>query len=161
MLQARAHSQGSALGLGKSLGPRSRAPSPESRAPTSYTRLVWQPSKKQWRVIWPLAIFALLAWPAANGSLAVKSVRWLADPNGTLPHLPPPLSMEMGDNGDAVAEHDAEEQAYYAVAAGSGWTRTRLRLAELNDPFDPATERQLLIGILVIGGLLVWRIGNT
>jgi len=69
---------------------------------------VWQPSKKQWRVIWPLAIFVLLSWPGATGSLAVKSLRWLADPNGTLPHLPPPLSMELGDNGDAVAEHDAE-----------------------------------------------------
>lgn len=111
-------------------------------------------------MIWPLAIFVLLAWPA-NGSLAVKSIRWLADPTGTLPHLSPPLSMELGDDADAVAEHDAEEQAYYAVAASSGWKRTRLRLAELDDPFDPVTERQLLIGILVIGGLAIWRIGNT
>jgi hypothetical protein len=69
--------------------------------------------------------------------------------------------MEMGDNGDAVAEHDAEEQAYYAAAASSGWMRTRLRLAELSDPFDPVTDRQLLIGILVIGGLAVWRINGT
>lgn len=131
---------------------------PEPRA--SYTPRVWQPSKKQWRVIWPLAIFVLLSWPAANGSLAVKSIRWLGDPNGTLPHLPPPLSMEMGDNGDAVAEHDAEEQAYYAVAASSGWTRTRLWLTELNDPFEPATARQLIVAVAVIGALLVWRIDS-
>jgi hypothetical protein len=122
---------------------------------------VWQPSNKQWRLIWPLAIAVMLAWPAQNGSLAVKSIRWLADPNGVLPHLPPPLSMEMGDNGDAVAEHDAEEQAYYAFAASSGWARTRLRLTEVNDPLDPTTERQLLIGMLVIGGLAVWRIDAT
>lgn len=122
---------------------------------------MWQPSKKQWRVIWPLAVFVLLAWPAGSGSLAVKSIRWLADPNDTLPHLPPQLSMELGDNADAVAEHDAQEQTYYAVAASSGWMRTRLRLTELNDPFDPVTEHQLLIGILVIGGLAVWRIGRT
>lgn len=120
---------------------------------------MWQPSKKQWRVIWPLAIFVLLSWPAATGSLAVKSIRWLADPNGTLPHLPPPLSMEMGDNGDAVAEHDAEEQSYYALAASSGWTRTRLWLTEVNDPFEPTTARQLIVAIAVIGVLLAWRIG--
>jgi hypothetical protein len=134
---------------------------PGAQSLASYTRPVWQPGKKQWRVIWPLAIFVLLAWPAADGSLAVKGIRWLADPNGTLPRLPPSLSMELGDNADAVAEHDAEEQAYYAVSARSGWARTRLRLTELNDPFDPATERQLLIGILVIGALVVWRIGST
>ncbi len=105
-------------------------------------------------------MFVLLAWPAGGGSLAVKSIRWLADPGGTLPHLPPPLSMELGDNGDAVAEHDAAEQAYYAVAASSGWTRTRLRLTELNDPFEPATERQLIVAVAVFGVLLVWRIGS-
>jgi hypothetical protein len=121
---------------------------------------VWQPTKAQWRLIWPVVIVVLLAWPAENGSLAVKTVHWLADPGGTLPRLPPPLSMELDDNGDAVAAHDAEEQAYYAVAASSGWARTRLRLTEVKDPFDPATERQLLIGMLVIGGLAVWRLGS-
>jgi hypothetical protein len=121
---------------------------------------VSQPNKGQWRLIWPLAIFVLLAWPAENGSLAVKGVRWLADPRGTLPELPAPLAMELDDNADAVAEHDAAEAEYYRVTASSAWARTRLRLKELNDPFDPTTERQLLIGIAMIGGLLVWKRGD-
>ena len=112
-------------------------------------------------MIWPLAIFVLLAWPVENGSLAVKSIRWLADPPGTLPTLPPPLSMELGDNADAVAEHDAQEQAYYRIAGSSDWARGRMRLKELNDPFEPATARQLLVGIAVIGALIVWRTGST
>ena len=110
--------------------------------------------------MWPLAIFVLLAWPAANGSLGVKAVRWLADPRGMLPRLPPPLSMELDDNADAVAEHDAAEQEYYRVAASSGWARTRLRLNELADPLDVTTERQILVGVGVLGALLVWRNGS-
>ena len=120
---------------------------------------MWQPTRAQWQLIWPLAIFVLLAWPAENGSLAVKAARWLADPRGTLPTLPGPLSMELGDNADAVAEHDAQEQEYFRVTQSSGWARTRLRLKELTDPFDPTTQRQLLTGIAVIGGLLCWQIG--
>ena len=125
-----------------------------------YLALVWQPNKRQWRLLWPLAIFVLLAWPTENGSLAVKTVRWLADPRGMLPRLPPPLSMELDDNADAVAEHDAAEQEYYRVAASSGWARTRLRLRDLNDPLDTTTERQLLVGVVVLGALLVWRSGD-
>jgi len=121
---------------------------------------VWQPNSRQWWLIWPLAIFVLLAWPAENGSLAVKGVRWLADPRGTLPHLPAPLAMELDDNADAVAEHDAQEAEYYRVTASSGWARTRLRLKDVNDPFDPATQRQVIVGIALIGVLLVWKIGG-
>jgi len=112
-------------------------------------------------LIWPLAIFVLLAWPAENGSLAVKSIRWLADPRGTLPTLPAPLSMELGDNADAVAEHDAQEQEYYRAVGTSDWARRRMRLKELNDPFEPATARQLLAGIAVIGALIIWRTNTS
>jgi hypothetical protein len=122
---------------------------------------VWQPTKKQWTLIWPIAVFVLLAWPAANGSLAVKTVRWLADPGGSLPQLPGPLAMGLDDNADAVAVHDAEEAEYYRVSASSGLARLRLRLKEVTDPFDPTTERQLLVGIVVIGALIVWRLGST
>jgi hypothetical protein len=112
-------------------------------------------------LIWPLAVFLLLAWPAENGTLAVKAIRWLADPRGTLPTPPSPLSMELGDNADAVAEHDAQEQEYYRVVGSSDWVRGRMRLKELNDPFEPATARQLLVGIAVISALIIWRIGST
>ena len=122
---------------------------------------MWQPTRAQWRLIWPLAIFVLLAWPAENGSLAVKALRWLADPRGTLPTLPGPLSMELGDNADAVAEHDAQEQEYYRVTQSSGWARTRMRLKEATDPFDAATQRQLVVGISVLAALGVWRLGRT
>ena|SRR5262245_28759160 len=122
---------------------------------------MWQPSKKQWRVIWPLTLFIVLAWPAENGSLGLKAVRWMVDPRGTLPYLPPPLSMEVDDNADAVAEHDAVEQEYYRVMSNSSLARTRLRIKELNDPFDSATERQLLVGIAVIGALLVWKMNRS
>jgi hypothetical protein len=122
--------------------------------------VVWQPGKTQWRLMWALAIVLLLAWPAGDGSLGVKTIRWLADPRGMLPQLPPPLSMELDDNADAVAEHDAAEQEYYSVAASSGWARTRLRLKELTDPLDVTTERQILVGIGVLGALLVWRVSR-
>jgi hypothetical protein len=65
------------------------------------------------------------------------------------------------DNADAVAVHDAEEAEYYRLAASSGLARTRLRVKELNDPFDQTTERQLLVGIAVIGALFVWRLGGS
>jgi len=122
---------------------------------------VWQPTKKQWRLIWPLAIFVLFAWPVENGSLAAKAVRWVADPTGTLPQLPGPLAMGLDDNADAVAVHDAQETEYFRFAASSDLARTRLRLKEVNDPFDQTTERQLLAGIAVIGALVVWRLGGS
>jgi hypothetical protein len=126
-----------------------------------YTGGVWQPSPAQWRLIWPLAALLLLAWPAGSGSLGLKAVRWAANPRGTLPRLPPPLSMELGDNGDAVAEHDAAEAEYYRVAGSGGLLSLRLRLAEARDPLDPSTTRQLLIGIGVIGALVIWRTRGT
>jgi len=38
--------------------------------------------------------------------------------------------------------------------------RTRLWLTELNDPFEPATARQLIVAVAVIGALLAWRVGS-
>jgi hypothetical protein len=122
---------------------------------------MWQPNSRQWRLIWALAVVVVIAWPGENGSLAAKGVRWLADPSGSLPQLPGPLAMGLDDNADAVAVHDAEEAEYYRVVASSAIARARLRLKELNDPFDPTTERQLLIGLSVLGALLVWRVGST
>jgi hypothetical protein len=116
---------------------------------------------KQWRLIWPLAILILLSWPVEGGSLAVKAVRWLADPSGSLPQLPGPLAMGVDDDADAVAAHDAEEAEYYRLMSTSGVARARLRLKELNDPLDQTTERQLLVGIAVLGALGIWRLGGS
>jgi hypothetical protein len=106
-------------------------------------------------------MFVVLAWPSEDGSLAVKTVRWLADPRGTLPVLPPPLSMELDDNADAVAEHDGKEAEYYRVVASSSWARTRLRLKEVSDAFEPSTQRQIVIGIALIGALLMWKVNSA
>jgi hypothetical protein len=41
-----------------------------------------------------------------------------------------------------------------------GWTRRRLQLKVATDPFNAATERQLLVAFGVLAGFLVWRFGN-
>jgi hypothetical protein len=120
---------------------------------------VWQPNRAQWRLIWPLAFFVLLAWPAgAERSLGVKAVNWLADPRQALPSLPPQLPMGLDDDGDAVAEHDAQEAEYFKALDGSFQTRLRMRLKDAGDPFEPSTERQLVAGVGVLGALLIWRL---
>ena len=65
---------------------------------------MWQPTGTQRWFIWIVAIFLLLAWPPAEGgSLAVKAVRWTADPRNKLPVLPDPLPMGLGDDGLPVS----------------------------------------------------------
>lgn len=119
---------------------------------------MWQPSRRQWTVIWFVALLAVLAWPPDTGrSLGVKILNWAADPRGTLPALPASLPMGLDDDGEAVAEHDMLENAYYHFRERSTLTRWRMDLKNASDPFDAATERQLLVGVAVIAALLVWR----
>src|SRR5437879_4493515 len=116
---------------------------------------MWQPNRAQWTIIWSAAALLVLAWPPEAGrSLLVKAVNRAADPSGA----PPPLPMGLDDNGDAVAEHDAQEREYYRAYGASRLTRWRMRLKETGEPLDPATERQLLVGIGVLSALLVWRL---
>lgn len=123
---------------------------------------MWQPNRAQWRIIWLSAVLLIFAWPAdESGSLAVKAVRWLADPEDTLPRLPEPLPMGLGDDGDAVALHDEQDAEYYRLVGSSRWIRTRLKLKAIEDPFLPATERQILIGLGILSTLGVWRLGRT
>ena len=65
--------------------------------------------------------------------------------------------MRLDDDGDAVTEHDMLENAYLIARDRSGTTRLRMDLKEAGDPFAASTQRQLLIGLVVVGGLLVWR----
>ena len=103
----------------------------------------------------------ILAWPPDRGrSLAVKAANWLADPADSLPRLPEPLPIGLDDNGDAVAAHDAESAEYYRVYASSRFSRFRMKLKETTDPFEPTTERQILVGIGVLSALAVWRLGG-
>jgi hypothetical protein len=120
---------------------------------------MWQPSTRQWTIISVLAVLLVLAWPPDEGrSLGVKLVNWAADPMNRLPTLPPTLPFGMDDNGDAVAEHDMIENAYYQARQRSPLTRWRMDLKEAADPLERSTERQILIGLAVAGALLVWRL---
>lgn len=119
-----------------------------------------QPSSKQWAVIWAVAILVVLAWPPDTGnSLGVTLVRWAADPRGTLPTMPAALPMSMDDDGDAVTAYDMQRQAYDDARRRSTVTRWRQDLVEATDPFAPATQRQLLVGVAVAAALLTWRMG--
>jgi hypothetical protein len=119
---------------------------------------MWQPNSAQWRLIWVVAVFLILAWPDQNGSLAVKAINWAADPFQSLPPPPRPLALGLGDDADAVQQHDAEEAAYYRIYQTSRIGQLRLRLRDLEDPFDPSTERQVLLGCAVLAALGIWRL---
>ncbi len=122
---------------------------------------MWQPNRPQWSIIWTVTLLMILAWPPERGrSLGAKVVNWAVDPAGTLPALPAPLPMSLEDNGDAVAIHDAEETEYYRARDRSSTARWRMMLKESGDPFDPLTERQMLVGLAVLSALGVWRL-NT
>jgi hypothetical protein len=123
---------------------------------------VWQPNRAQWGVLWTVAVAVILAWPPDSGrSLGVKAVNWAADPGGTLPALPPPLPMSLGDNGDAVAAHDALETAYYQARDRSAAARWRMDLKTAGDPLERSTMRQLLVGLGVLSALGIWRLNTT
>jgi hypothetical protein len=122
---------------------------------------MWQPNRAQWRIIWMVAVLLILAWPPREGgSLALKAVRSLADPQNTLPAMPNPLPMGLGDDGDAVAEHDRQLQEYFEFADASAMNRLRLRMKNAEEPLSPGTERQLLTGVTVLAALLVWKLNG-
>jgi hypothetical protein len=122
---------------------------------------MWQPSGAQRRIIWAIAILLALTWPPREGgSLALKAVRWLADPGNQLPAMPPPLAMGLGDDGDAVAEHDRQLAEYYEFVDRSATNRLRLRLKEAEEPLDPVTVRQLLTAVGIVAALAVWQLNG-
>jgi hypothetical protein len=115
----------------------------------------------QWRLIWILAIAIVLFWPGQqNRSLAIKTLNWVADPMNTLPRLPGDFSLEGGEDPGVVTAHDTQEAEYRRVYANSRLARLRIRLRDMPDPFDPSTQQQVLAAIGVLGGLLVWRLGQ-
>jgi hypothetical protein len=122
---------------------------------------VWQPNTAQWRLIWVLAVVVVLLWPGQQGrSLAVKTLNWSADPMHTLPRLPANFSFEDEDDVAVVAAHDQQEDDYNRVYASSAWVRLRIHLRDLQEPFDPSTERQVLAAIAILGSLLIWRLAT-
>jgi hypothetical protein len=123
--------------------------------------VVWRPNSKQWRLIWALAAAIVLFWPTQGSRcLAIKTVNWLADPGNTLPRQPGEFSLEDGEDPVAVMAHDSQELEYNRVVASSRLARLRIRLRDMPDPFETSTQRQLLLAIGVLGGLLIWRLGE-
>jgi hypothetical protein len=122
---------------------------------------VWQPNAAQWRVIWIVAVFLILAWPPEHGrSLGMKIVNFMADPHDLLPARPDPLPIGLDDNGDAVTAHDALEAEYYRQYSSSRVTQLRMKLKIAGDPIDPLTERQILTSIAILSALVVWRLNG-
>jgi hypothetical protein len=122
---------------------------------------VWQPNRVQWSIIWTAAVLLILAWPPDGGrSLGVRAMSWAVDPWNSLPPLPDPLPMGLGDNGDAVTAHDALEAEYYRARDSSPTTRWRMAMKTATEPFDRSTERQLLVGGAVLSALGVWRLAG-
>jgi hypothetical protein len=68
--------------------------------------------------------------------------------------------MGLDDDVDAVQQHDAEETAYYRMYNTSRIGRLRLQLRDLQDPFDPSTERQVLVGLAILSALGLWYARN-
>jgi hypothetical protein len=122
---------------------------------------MWRPNNSQWWLLFVVALFIVFAWPPGDDrSLIVKLVNWAVDPRNELPVLPDQLPLGLGDDPDAVAAHDMLVQQYDALFLKGGWTRTRLELKVARDPFNPATERQLLTALGVVAALVTWRLGN-
>lgn len=110
-----------------------------------------------------IALLLVLCWPPDRGhgaSLLIKLMHRAVDPFDALPALPPALPPGLGDNGDAVAEHDAIESDYYRLHNSSAMTRWRMDMEAAGDPFDPTTERQVLIASAVIAALAAWMAGR-
>ena len=119
---------------------------------------MWRPTNAQWWILIVAALLIVFAWPPRDEkSLALKFVNWVVDPKGELPVLPNQLALGQGDDPDAVSAHDLQTQAYDAAYLKGGWSRRRLELKVADDPFNPATERQILIAFGVATAFLVWR----
>ena len=112
---------------------------------------------------WLVAFGVLLVfiWPPENDrSLVVKMVNWAVDPGDQVPVLPEPFGLGAGDDPEIVAEHDAQVQAYDSLYEKGGWTRRRLELKVARDPFNPATERQVILALGIVTAFLFWRLNR-
>ena len=88
----------------------------------------------------------------------MKIAGWVVDPAHQLSSMPPPLPMGLDDDGDAVTEHDMLENAYLQAREHSSIVRFRMDVRDGADPFERSTQRQLLVGLAVVGALIAWRL---
>ncbi|MGE0448179.1 MAG: hypothetical protein AB7Q29_01200 [Vicinamibacterales bacterium] len=105
-----------------------------------------------------VALIVIVLWPPLNDrSLAVKLTNWAADPSDSLPILPPQFAVGEGDNYEAVEARDAIVRHYDQMYRQGGLMRARLEMKVATDPFNPSTERQLLLVFAAVAAFLVWR----
>ena len=124
---------------------------------------MWQPNRAQWSIICVVVGTLVLCWPPDRdhgSNLLTKVVHWAVDPTDSLPTLPPALPPGMGDNGDAVAEHDAIEAEYYRLYNSSEVTRWRMEMKVAQDPFDVTFERQFLVAFAALGAFFAWALAK-
>lgn len=120
---------------------------------------MFQPTRAQWNVICTVAVLVVGGWPPSTGSsLGLKVVRWAVDPWHTLPQLPAPLPIGLDDDGDAVTAHDLQAASYYDAYQRGGFIGWRMAVKDAAEPLNPTTARQLLVGLVVAGALVVWRL---
>jgi len=120
-------------------------------------------TRAQWIVVCTIVAILILCWPPDRGhgtNLLIKGVHWIVDPTRALPALPQALPPGLGDDGDAVAAHDAIEAEYYRLHNSSTMTKWRMDVKAAGDPFDPTTERQVLVASAAIAALATWRLGR-
>ena len=108
---------------------------------------------------WILLLTALLivaAWPPdKDRSLVVKALNWSVDPGDSLPVLPPQLGFGLSDDVQAVEIRDEMVRRYDEMFDRDALTRTRLELKVAEDPFNAATERQLLLAFGIVVAFVV------
>lgn len=111
-------------------------------------------------VLFLAVLVVVVAWPPAAGrSLAVKAINLAVDPADTLPVLPPQLGFGLSDDVQAVEMRDEIVRRYDQMYALGGITRARMRLKVAEDPFNPVTERQLLLVFGVVVAFVTLRRG--
>lgn len=104
------------------------------------------------------ALFIVAAWPPEKDrSLLVKTVNWAVDPTDSLPLLPAQLGFGLSDDVIAVEARDAQVRRYDELFNRDAFTRWRLQVKVAEDPFNPPTERQLLLLIGVVVAFLTLR----
>ena len=110
------------------------------------------------RVLLLTALLMVAAWPPdKDRSLVVKALNWSVDPGDRLPVLPPQLGFGLSDDVHAVEIRDEMVRRYDELFNRDRLTRTRLELKVAEDPFNPTTERQLLLAFGIIVAFAVIR----
>ena len=115
-------------------------------------------SRLAWWLLLAVTLGIITIWPPQeHRSLGVQFVNWVVDPAHRLPVLPPQLGFGVGDDPQVVEARDAEVRRYDEAYNAGGWTRLRLRLKVATDPFEPHTERQLLLLFAALTWFMTWR----